>query len=113
MRAISSILKTTALAAALGAVCLGAQTTAANARVLQRCDEAHCYRVWCHDGVCVRRSYEYGRYMNSTDRAYDDSGYYDAHGNVWHDDPSLPVERYMCDPNGERCHWGRAYSTDY
>ncbi len=107
MRAVSSLLKITTVLGVLGG--LVAATEPAAARTLKRCDDAHCYRVYCHDGVCVRRSYEYGRYMNGRDYDYDHNGYYDVNGDLNHDDPSLPVERYLCDSNGERCHWGRTY----
>jgi hypothetical protein len=107
---VSSFLRLSMLTAALAAIALS--SPGADARILQRCDQAHCYRVWCHNGVCVRRSFEYGRYMNGRDYDYDHSGYYDINGERYHDDPALPVERYMCDADGERCHWARAYAIN-
>jgi hypothetical protein len=96
------------LGAAAGLLALGltaASAVPANAAYYaSRCDSDGCYRVRCHDDGfgCVRVSSYYGSdYMAPRD--YDDM-----------DDPYYHSRaRYLCDSDGDYCHWTHTYRDGY
>lgn len=86
---LSNTLKTVAIAAFVGAGALGASLSSASADTIEtRCNGfGECYRVRCDDyrDTCWRVGY-YG------------SGY-------------TPGRRWVCDADGEDCHWS-SYDSD-
>lgn len=92
---MSRALKTAAVAALLGVGLAGAGATSASAEIIKtQCFGDDCYRVRCDDWGfdCVRTGY--------IDRDYD-RGY------------RAYRSRYICDADGEYCHWTRTYDDDY
>ncbi len=88
---VSRALTTAAMAALLGAGLAGASATSASADTIKtRCSDEGCYRVRCNDfGFdCVNIGYE-EHYIYRPYRS-----------------------RWVCDADGERCHWARYYGYD-
>lgn len=88
---VSRVLKSAAVAALLGVGLAGAGATSASAEIIKtRCFGDDCYRVRCNDWGfdCVNIGYR--------DRDF------------------RPYRsRYVCDADGEYCHWTRVYDRDY
>ena len=87
---VSKVLKTAAVAALLGVGLAGAGATSASADTIRtRCVGDDCYRVRCNDfGFdCVSISYEAPAYRPFR-------------------------SRYVCDADGDYCHWTRTYDYD-
>ena len=88
---VSNTLKTAAIAVLLGVGLVGAGVPSASADTIRtRCYGDDCYRVRCNDfGFdCVNIGYE-------SDRVY----------RPFH-------SRWVCDADGENCHWARFYDYD-
>ena len=88
---VSKILKTAAVAALLSAGVAGAGATSAAADTIRtKCYGDDCYRVRCNDyGFdCVN------------------IGYVEPVARPYH-------HRYVCDANGDDCHWVRTYDDDH
>ena len=101
MLSISNTLKYTALAGVLGVAAIVAGAGAASARDYTRCDsDGDCARVHCDwDGDNCYRENTYHRdyyHRDGYDRGYY-GGYYGNYGD----------RRWVCDADGDRCHWVR------
>jgi hypothetical protein len=104
-----SLSRITKLGAATGLLALGltaaSAVPASAAYYASRCDSYGCYRVRCHDDGfgCVRvSSYESSDYMVPRDYDYDmDDPYYHA------------TSRYLCNSDGEYCHWTHTYRDGF
>ena len=87
---VSRVLKTAAVAALLGVGLVGAGATSASAEIIKtRCFGDDCYRVRCNDWGfdCVNIGYEEHAYRPFR-------------------------SRYVCDADGDYCHWVRTYDYE-
>jgi len=97
----TSILKTVAGAALLGAGLAAAGATSASADTFRtRCFGDDCYQQRCDD---------FG--FDCVNIAYQGHGYRPEDGPYYGDPPVQ--SRWVCDADGDNCHWARIYHYDY